>query len=189
MTSDPVRPVLDSQELFPSTCSSPLPLFFFFFFFPRVFISQYVSARPFIHLCVFLLVFIPLPLQQTQPFPLFPPRLLIPGPLRAAQQTSARGSDDARLTPMSISSDLSYQPSSRLGRKIMNSSSAGFSFFFSCPPCRHPAAVLRVIIYVPLSPRMERRIYPHGNQSRSCSFPPGCPSAAALTPTTTSLQY
>lgn len=158
MKSDPVRAVLDSQELFPSTCSAPLPLFSLFFFF---LVSSLVSARRFIHLCVFLLVFIPLPLQQIQPFSLFPPRLLIPGPLRAAQQTSACGSDDARLTLMSISSDLSYQPSSRLGRKIMNSSTAGFSFFFFPPvhcsaPRRHPAAVWRVIIYVPLSPCMER---------------------------------
>lgn len=72
----------------------------------------------------------PSPSSKPSRFLCFPPRLLIPGPLRAAQQTGARGSDDARLTPMSISSDLSYQPSSRLGRKIMNSSSAGFSFFF-----------------------------------------------------------
>lgn len=146
MKLDPVRAGLDSQELFPSTCSSPLP-----FFSHSVFISQYVSARPFIHLCVFLLLFnLPLP-------PANPAVSFVSPPLPANSRPITRGSADqhARLTPMSISSDLSYQSSSRLGRKIMNSSSAVFFPFFFLSTA-HPAAVSRVIMCVPLSPRMER---------------------------------
>lgn len=124
---DPFRTFLDCQKLFPSTCSSSLT----FVFFPSAFIRRYVSARPFIHLSAFL--------GPPPPFPPSPvnPALFFVSPLLANSSPITRNSaewrddDDAWPTPMSISSDLSYQPSTRLGRKIMNSS-------FAAPPCGPP---------------------------------------------------
>lgn len=114
--------VLDCQEQLPSTCSFfSLPSFPFF---PCVFTSR----RPSFHSSFWASgVF---PSSKSSGFLCFP--------LLANSSPITLGSADwLAQTTMSISSDLSYQPSSRLGKKIMNSSS-----FFFFPPVHRSAIPL-----------------------------------------------
>lgn len=114
-------------------CYNPLyvlssPFLFPLFSFSVTSLNRCVSVPSFIFVfCFFLSAFVLGPwvfffsIKFSGFFVLLHP---IPGSSHAHKQTTKH---NTRLILMSISSDLSYQPSNRLDWKIMNSSSASFS--------------------------------------------------------------